>query len=68
MIEKKELARWWMMNAVKLVVLCIAFYVVWLSFKSIGILDTTDKYNLSPKPVCAPESLNGKTVINCLNK
>lgn len=54
--------------------------------------DTTDKYNLNPKPVptpkiqgpglgtygeywmdgklvvCAPASLNGKTVTNCLNK
>lgn len=35
---------------------------------TVQTLDTDDKYNLNPHPVCAPASFEGKTVTNCIHK
>jgi len=71
-INKQELALWWINNAIKFLFVILLMAVIYFSYtlywKPLGVLIHKDKYNLNPRPVCAPASLNGKTVTNCIQK
>lgn len=71
-ISNQELALWWGRNIIKFsfyLAMAVVIYITWqVWYRPVGELIYKDKYNLNPRPVCAPASLNGKTVTNCIQK